>query len=113
MKHIALLLCMSASLFAQAPPQPKPMDPSAPSITLDEKIALMTDDVKQSDILEAAQKSYLEKMKPIKDHQDATRAVIEKEHPGYTVEPGPQGWHLVKKPEPKPEAKAVTPAPKK
>lgn len=90
------------------PPSPQP-DPAAPHLTLDEKISLSTDDIKRQDILEHLQKQFQEEIKPITDHQEATKQVIEKEHPGWQLQPGPQGWVLVKRPE---EKKAEKESPK-
>lgn len=99
----AMTVAAASAVFAQTPQQP--VDPSAPVPTLDEKISLTTDDVKLADALESAQKAYIAATKSIQDHQNSTKAVIEKEHPGWILENGPQGWHLIKKPEQKPEAK--------
>lgn len=101
----------AALLLAQSPPppqQPPAPDPHAPTLTLDEKIALSTDDIKRQDILEHLQKQFQEEIKPITDHQEATKQVIEKEHPGWQLQPGPQGWVLVKKAE---EKKVESPKP--
>ena len=112
---VIAIFVAAATVHCQQPQQP---DPNAPPISLEEKISLTTDDVKMSDALEIAKKAYQETVKPIADHQLATKAVIEKEHPGWTLERGPDGWHLAKKPEPaktepKPESPKATPPVKK
>ena len=110
-----ILLC-SAVAVAQQPPQPAVPDPNAPTLTLEEKIALTTDEVKKQDILERLQKQYIAEIKPIQDHEDAAKTAIEQEHPGWVVTQGPQGWGFTKKPEPaKPAAPkpAETPKPTK
>jgi hypothetical protein len=97
MKRLSLILALaSLPAFAQAPVPPVS---DAPPLTLDEKIALTTDDVKKSDVLEKLQKQYLEMLKPLQDHQDSVKSVIEKEHPGWVLENGPMGWRLTKKTE--------------
>jgi hypothetical protein len=109
-----LLLAGSFALTAQQPPAPAPADPASPTLTLDEKIALTMDDLKLGDSLEKAQKAYFAEIKPIQDHQAATKAALEKDHPGWTLETGPQGWHFVKAPEKKAESPAKpAEAPKK
>lgn len=105
MKSLIGILFMLFALAAFAQQPPTPADPNAPALTLDEKIALATDDLKRQDALEKAQKAFMEATKPITDHQNATKKAIEDEHPGWQLEQGPQGWHLVKKPEPKQEKK--------
>lgn len=107
---VIAIFVAAATVHCQQPLQQP--DPNAPPITLEEKISLTTDDVKIGDALEKAKKAYQEEVKPINDHQQATKALIEKEHPGWTLEGGPTGWHLVKKPEPKPEAQKAAPAKK-
>ena len=99
MKQVLALLVLSTALFAvaQQPQAPPPPDPSAPSLTLEEKISLTTDDIKKQDILDQAQKKFLAEVKPIQDHQDAAKSAIEKEHEGWTLVLGQGGWYLVKK----------------
>lgn len=89
------LLLLGTAAVAQQPPTPP--DPNTPSLSLEEKITLTTDDVKKADALEKAQKSYLELVKPIQDHQDAAKKTIEDAHPGWDLEQGPTGWHFAKK----------------
>lgn len=111
MKGYALaFLALAMPVLAQtASTLAPPPDPNAPQLTLDEKIALVADDVRRSDVLEKAQKEFIAAIKPINDHQDATKKVIEDEHPGWTVESTQQGWQLVKKQEaPKPPEPAKT-----
>jgi hypothetical protein len=102
----AIALLFNGLVFSQQPIPMGPPDPNAPSLTLEEKITLTTDDVKKADALEKAQKAYLELIKPIQDHQDAAKVAIEKEHEGWNLEQGPQGWHFVKKLESKPAEKS-------
>ena len=106
MKIAASILLFSSVAFAQQPIPMPPPDPNAPSLTLEEKITLTTDDVKKADALEKAQKAYLELIKPIQDHQDAAKAAIEKEHTGWSLEQSPQGWRFIKKPDQKSADKA-------
>ena len=107
-----MFVCYAA--WSQQPPV-NGIDPNAPTLTLEEKISLTTDDIKKGDVLEKLQKQYLDAIKPITEHQDATRVAIEKEHSGWILEQGAQGWHFTKKPEPpKPAEPAKAPAaPKK
>ena len=77
---------LSLTLAQQpSPAVPPPPDPSAPSLTLEEKIALTTDDLKKQDLLDQAQKKFIADVKPIQDHQDAAKAAIEKEHDGWQL----------------------------
>ena len=86
---------------APAPPAAAPTaDQDAPVLTLEEKITLVTDDVKRADAFEKAQNYFKTAVKPIDEHQTATKKVIEDEHPGWTLENGADGWHFVKKVEP-------------
>ena len=87
---------ISIAATAQQPPA-NAIDPNAPQLTLEEKIALTTDEVKKADILEKYQKQFLAELKPIQDHEDAAKAEIEKAHPGWTLENGQNGWRMVAK----------------
>jgi hypothetical protein len=115
------VLCLGIpAAFAQDPkpapqaPTPTVADPDAPQLTLDEKVSLVTDDLKRQDALEKANAAYLRAIAPFNEHQEATKKVIEAEHPGWTLETGQQGWHLVKKPAEAPKAPpAAPPAPAK
>ena len=79
---------------------PAPPDPNVPKLTLDEKVSLTTDDIKRQDMLEKAQEEFQRTIKPINDHQEATKKVIESEHPGWILQlTSAQGWQLMKKPE--------------
>ena len=94
---------LAGLLLAQPPQQPPPSQPpapdkNAPSLTLDEKIALSTDDIRRQDILQRLQKQFQEEVGPVNAHQEATRQVIEKEHPGWQAVATPQGWQLERKP---------------
>ena len=100
---LAFFVYYAAVVVAQQPIT-QPVDPNAPLLTVDEKITLMTDDVKMADLLYKAQKAFIAAQKPLKDHQDAAKAVIENEHPGWVLENGPQGWHFAKKPVEQPKA---------
>ena len=73
-------------------------DPSAPALTLEEKIALITDDVKRQDALEKANAAFQQAIAPINEHQEVAKKAIEAEHPGWQLESSAQGWHLVRKP---------------
>lgn len=97
---LSLPLVFSGFALAQSPLSAP--DSNVPALTLEEKISLVTDDLKRNDELEKANKAFLLAILPIQSHQEATKALIEKEHPGWTLEGGSQGWHLVKKVEPKP-----------
>lgn len=97
LRFVLPLLISSAALAQQ------PAPPDTPALTLEEKISLTTDDVKKADALEKAQKAYLEQIKPVQDHEDAAKKAIEDEHPGWTLEQGPQGWHFTKKDKPAPK----------
>lgn len=112
---IAVILAVRVSIAQQPQTPPPAPDPSAPALTLEEKITLGTDDIKKGDILERLQKQFQADIKPIQEHQDAAKAVIEKEHPGWLLQSGSQGWQFVKKPEPpkKPAEPAKAPEPPK
>jgi hypothetical protein len=102
---VAVGAAVGIVVMAQQPPPVPPPDPTAPALTLEEKIALTTDDLKKQDILDRAQKTFLAEIKPIQEHQDAAKASIEKEHEGWQLVLGQGGWYLVKKvAAPKPEA---------
>lgn len=104
---VVLIMSFCAATAQQPTPAP---DPNAPALTLDEKIALTTDDIKRSDMLEKAQKAFQEEIKPINDHQEALKLTIEKEHPGWVLQTGAQGWFFTKKQDvPKAPEKAETP----
>ena len=114
------VFCASAMSVAQQRPQaaqPQPpavTDPNAPQLTVDEKIILVTDDIKRQDALEKANEAFQKAIAPINEHQEAAKKVIEDEHPGWTLETGPQGWHLVKKQDDKAnQPQPAAPAPKK
>ena len=102
--RIGLLTILMLTAISATAQQTPPPTPEAPTLTLEEKIILTTDEIKKGDILEKANKAYLLAIKPIQEHEDAAKAAIEKDHPGYIVENGKTGWVLTKKPEPKPEA---------
>ena len=97
MKRIFLLTALFTSAFitllAQQPPA---IDPNTPTLTLEQKIILITDDLKLQDALEKAQKVYAESIKSTQDHQKAAKEAIEKDHPGWTLANGPQGWYFTK-----------------
>ena len=101
----AVVVNTAAAQQPSAPSYPSLPDPSAPSLTLDEKISLTIDDIKKADLLDKAQKAYLAQIKPIQDHEDAAKVAIEQAHPGWVLLQGPQGWHFERKPEPAPAAK--------
>ena len=101
-----LMLSVYAVVFAQQPPA---LDPNAPTLTLQEKITLATDEIKKQDVMERLQKEYMEAIRPINDHEEAALAAIEKGHPGWSLQNGPQGFHFVKKVEPKPAAPPAKP----
>ena len=101
-----LMLSVYAVVFAQQPPA---LDPNAPTLTLQEKITLATDEIKKQDVMERLQKEYMEAIRPINDHEEAAKTAIEKDHPGWVLENGPQGFHFVKKVEPKPAAPPAKP----
>jgi len=112
---ITTVLIGAQAIFAQQTPNPAPAvmaDPDAPSLTLDERISLVTDDLKRQDALEKANAAFQKTIAPINEHQEATKKVIEAEHPGWTLQTGPQGWSLVKKPE-APAKSPMPPAPSK
>ena len=52
---LTALLTGYAAFAQQAAP---PIDPNAPTLTLDEKIALTTDELKKQDILDKLQKQF-------------------------------------------------------
>ena len=91
---------------AQSTSPPADSSPT-PSLTLDEKISLTVDDLKRQDALQKAQEEFQKAIKPLNDHQEATRQVIEKEHPGWMLQMTQQGWQLVKRPEEGKEKKAA------
>jgi hypothetical protein len=106
MKRIIALTCLFIGTYtatAQQPtPAPQTTDPTAPTLTLEEKIALTTDEIKKADLLEKAQKAYQEAVKPIQEHENAAREAMEKDRPGWALIQDQQGWHFIKKQEPKP-----------
>jgi hypothetical protein len=101
---LGVLIIYGRLAYAQqtppAQPAPTAADQDEPNLTLEEKIALVTDDVKRADAFDNARKAFNKAAKPIDEHQAATRKVIEAEHPGWTLENGQQGWHFIKKVEP-------------
>ncbi len=107
---IVLMLSAYAIVKAQQPQVPPAQDPNAPTLTLEEKITLTTDEIKKQDVVEKLQKEYLAAIKPINDHEEAAKDAIEKDHPGWVLENGPQGFHFTKKTEPKPAAPPAKPA---
>ena len=96
-----LMLSVYAIVLAQQPQVPPAQDPNAPTLTLQEKITLTTDEIKKQDVVERLQKEYMEAIRPINDHEEAAKEAIEKDHPGWVLENGPQGFHFTKKTEPK------------
>ena len=90
-------ICLAVLLAGQVPVPPS-SDPDAPALTIDEKIALATDDLKRQDALEKANAAFQKIIDPINQHQQATRKVIEDEHPGWILEGSAQGWRMVRKP---------------
>jgi hypothetical protein len=110
---VVFFVAMTAwSQATQAPTPSADTSTNAPSLTLDEKVSLVTDDLKRQDALEKANEAFQKAIAPINEHQAVTKKVIESEHPGWTLETGAQGWKLVKKPEP-PKTPATPPAPTK
>ena len=98
---VSTMLIGASALMAQNPQQPIPLDPNAPTLTLEEKITLTTDELKKQDVLERAQKAFQEQIKPIQDHQDAAKVAIQNTHPGWLLDfNNVQGWHFIKKVEP-------------
>lgn len=95
MKTVFAAFVLAAML--QAPPT----TPVGPALTLDEKISLTTDDLKRQDALQKAQDEFMRTIKPVNDHQEATKKAIEAEHPGWILQTTQQGWQLIKKPEEK------------
>ena len=99
--RISALVFLIVGINAAFTQQPQAIDPNAPTLTLQEKITLATDEIKKQDVMERLQKEYMEAIKPINDHEEAALAAIEKGHPGWSLQNGPQGFHFVKKTEPK------------
>jgi hypothetical protein len=113
MKRITVMTFLFVAIVAATAQQPpaNAVDPNAPALTLDEKITLGTDDITRGDLIEKLQKQYLKEVEPVNKHQEAAKAVIEKDHPGWTLVNSPgQGWHFEKAP--KPQGKPAE-APKK
>lgn len=90
------LLAVPFSTLAQQSPAP---GPDAPTLTLEEKITLSTDDIKLQDAAEKANKAFILATKDLREHQKAAIGAIEKDHPGWELKPTPDGWHFEKKAE--------------
>lgn len=97
MKKVSLIFASFLALGMIAAAQTAQPDPTEPSLTFDEEKALMLDDLHIHDVQVEISKEYATKTAPLIADEDANKAAIEKEHPGYHLESIPgYGWKLIK-----------------